>query len=180
MSLRIGGIAAILGAAVLASAWFLGSGMFVDNGPFAGFLLVLGLGLLLAAVAGLTAFQARIDPALSWAAFALLATGTIVALVAFVGAATLGGEGYWNLGMLGLLTALFGTLLFATVTYQTAALSRGAALLLAAGAVIPFVGMVTSQAVFIVPALVCFLLGWFVLGVQAIRLDRPATDASPA
>jgi hypothetical protein len=180
MSLRIGGIAAIIGPAVLASAWFLGSGMFVDNDPFAGFLLVLGLGLLLVAVAGLTAFQARIDPALSWAAFALLATGTIVAMVAFVGAAALGGDGYWNLGMLGLLAALFGTLLFAIVTYQTAALSRGAALLLAAGAVIPFVGMVTSQAILIVPALVCFLLGWFVLGVQAIRLDRPAIDPRPA
>jgi hypothetical protein len=180
MSLRIGGIAAILGAAVLASAWFLGSGMFVDNGPFAGFLVVLGLGLLLVAVAGLTAFQARIDPALSWAAFALLAIGTIVAMVAFVGAAALGGDGYWNLGMLGLLTALSGTLLFAIVTYQTAAFSRGAALLLAAGAVIPFLGMVTSQAILIVPALVCFLLGWFVLGIQAIRLDRPVTDASPA
>ena len=179
MSLRIGGIAAILGAAVLASAWFLGSGMFVDNGPFAGFLLVLGLVLLLVGVAGLTAFQARIDPALSWAAFALLAIGTIVAMVAFVGAAALGGDGYWNLGMLGLLTALFGTLLFAIVTYQTAALSRGAALLLAAGAVIPFVGMVTSQAILVVPALICFLLGWLLLGVQAIRLDRPATNVSP-
>jgi len=180
MSLRIGGIAAILGAVSLATAWFLGSGFFAVNDTFAGFLLLLGLGLLLVAVAGLTAFQARIDPALSWAAFALLAIGTIVAMVAFVGAAVLGGDGYWNLGMLGLLTAIFGTLLFAIVTYQTAALSRGAALLLAAGAVIPFVGMVTSQAILIVPALICFLLGWFILGIQAIRLDRPATDASPA
>jgi hypothetical protein len=66
------------------------------------------------------------------------------------------------------------------VTYQTAALSRGAALLLAAGSVIPFLGMVTSQSILIVPALVCFLLGWFLLGVRAIRLDRPATDARPA
>ena len=62
------------------------------------------------------------------------------------------------------------------MTYQTAALSRGAALLLAVGAVIPFVAMVTSQPLFVVPALICFLLGWFLLGVQAIRLDRPATD----
>lgn len=179
MSLRIGGIAAILGAVSLATAWFLGSGLFAVNDTFAGFLLLLGLGLLLVAVAGLTAFQARIDPALSWAAFALLAIGTIVAMVAFVGAAVLGGDGYWNLGTLGLLTAIFGTLLFAIVTYQTAALSRGAALLLAAGSVLPFAAMVTSLTIIIVAALVCFLLGWFLLGVQAIRLDRPATDPRP-
>jgi hypothetical protein len=37
-----------------------------------------------------------------------------------------------------------------------------------------------QQPLFIVPALVCFLLGWFLLGVQAIRIDRPATDTSPA
>jgi hypothetical protein len=180
MSLRIGGIAAILGAMSLATAWFLGSGFFAVNDTLAGFLLLLGLGLLLVAVAGLTAFQARIDPALSWAAFVLLAIGTIVAMVAFVGAATLGGDGYWNLGTLGLLTAIFGTLLFAIVTYQTAALSRGAALLLAAGAVLPFVGMVSSLTILVVPALLCFLLGWFLLGIQAIRLDRPATDPRPA
>ena len=40
MSLRIGGIAAILGATALAIAWFLGSGLFAVNGPVAGFLLV--------------------------------------------------------------------------------------------------------------------------------------------
>ena len=113
------------------------------------------------------------------AAFGLLAAGAIIAAIGFVGTA-LGRDGFWDLGFLGILTALFGTLLFAIVTYQTAALSRGAALLLAAGAVIPFVGMVTSQAILIVPALICFLLGWFILGIQAIRLDRPATDASPA
>jgi len=180
MSLRIGGIAAILATVSLAMAWFVGSRYFAVDDTLAAFLLLLGLGLLLVAVAGLTAFQARIDPALSWAAFALLAIGTIVAMVAFVGAATLGGDGFWNLGMLGLLIAIFGTLLFAIVTYQTAALSRGAALLLAAGSVIPFLGMVTSQSILIVPALVCFLLGWFLLGVRAIRLDRPATDARPA
>ncbi len=180
MSLRIGGIAAILGAVSLATAWFLGSGLFAVADTFAGFLLLLGLGLLLVAVAGLTGFQARTDPVASWAAFALLAVGTIIAMVAFVGAATLGGDGYWNLGTLGLLIAIFGTLLFAIVTYQTAALSRGAALLLAAGSVLPFAAMVSNLMILTVAALVCFLLGWFLLGVQAIRLDRPATDPRPA
>ena len=179
MSLRIGGIAAILGAGVLASAWFLGSGIFVDNGPVAGFLLVLGLGLLVLALAGLTSFQARTYPVTSWTAFALLVVGTVLAIISFIGVAA-EEEGYWELGIISLLVGLAGTGLFAIVTYQTAALSRPAAVLLATGAVIPFLAMVTSQPILIVPALICFLLGWFLLGVQAIRLDRPATGASPA
>ena len=179
MSLRIGGIAAILGAGVLASAWFLGSGIFVDNGPVAGFLLVLGLGLLVLALAGLTSFQARTYPVTSWTAFALLVVGTVLAIISFIGVAA-EEEGYWELGIISLLAGLAGTGLFAIVTYQTAALSRPAAVLLATGAVIPFLAMVTSQPIFIVPALICFLLGWFLLGVQAIRLDRPASDPRPA
>jgi len=179
MSLRIGGIAAILGATVLAITWFLGSGLVEVDDTIAWLMLLVGLAFLLVGVAGLSAFQARIDPGLSWAAFGLLAAGTIIAAIGFVGTA-LGGDGFWDLGFLGVLTALFGTLLFAVVTYQTAALSRAAALLLAAGAVIPFVSVPLSQPLLIVPALVCFLLGWFLLGVQAIRIDRPATDASPA
>jgi len=179
MTLRIGGIAAILGATSLAIAWILGAGLVEVEDPIVWLMLLVGLALLLVGVAGLSAFQARIDPALSWAAFGLLAVGMIIAVVGVVGTA-LGRDGFWDLGFLGILTALFGTLLFAIVTYQTAALSRAAALLLAAGAVIPFVGMVTSQPIFIVPALICFLLGWFLLGVQAIRLDRPASDPRPA
>ena len=179
MSLRIGGIAAILGALALAIAWTVGSGFFVVNDTVAGLTLVVGLALLLVGVAGLSAFQARIDPALSWAAFGFIGVGTIAAFVGFVGA-SLGRDGFWDLGTLGILIALVGTLFFAILTYQTKALSQGAALLLAAGAVLPFIAMILSQPIIIVAALICFLLGWFVLGVQAIRLDRPATNTSPA
>jgi hypothetical protein len=179
MSLRIGGIAAILGATSLATAWFLGAGLVEVEDTIAWAMLLVGIALLLVGVAGLSAFQARIDPALSWAAFATLGIGMIVAVVGFVGT-SLGRDGFWDLGFLGVLTVLFGTLLFAIVTYQTAALSRRAALLLAAGAVLPFVAMISGQPLVIAAALVCFLLGWFLLGVQAIRLDRPATDPRPA
>ena len=143
MSLRIGGIAAILGATSLAITWFLGSGLVEVDDTIAWLMLLVGLAFLLVGVAGLSAFQARIDPGLSWAAFGLLAAGTIIAAIGFVGTA-LGRDGFWDLGFLGVLTALFGTLLFAVVTYQTAALSRAAALLLAAGAVIPFVSVPLS------------------------------------
>ena len=178
MSLRIGGIAAILGATSLAVAWILGAGLVEVENTFTWLMLLVGMALLLVGVAGLSAFQARIDPALSWAAFAVLGVGTIVVLVGAIGT-SLGRDGFWDLGFLGMLTVLFGTLLFAILTYQTATLSRGAALLLAAGAVLPFVAMISSQPIVVVAALVCFLLGWFLLGIQAIRVDRPATDASP-
>jgi hypothetical protein len=103
----------------------------------------------------------------------------VVAAVGFVGA-WLGRDGFWDFGALGVVIALVGTLFFAILTYQTSALSRRAALLLAAGAALPFASMLFQQPLFIVAALICFLLGWFLLGVQAIRLDRPATDANPA
>lgn len=179
MSLRIGGIAAILGAATLAVAWLLGYGFMDVDGAVAGLLLVIGLGLLLVAIVGLTAFQARVYPVLSWAACGLLTVGTIIAFIGFLGA-SLGRDGFWNLGALGVITALVGSILFAIATYRTAALSRGAAVLLGVGSVLPFVSMVSGQPIFIVAALVCFLLGWFLLGVQAIRIDRPATDPRPA
>ena len=179
MSLRIGGIAAILAAASLASAWLLGYGFFAVEDQLVWLLLVVGLGLLLVAITGLTAFQARAYPGLSWAAFGLLTIGTIAAVVGFVGAA-LGQDGFWNFGALGVLTAFVGTMLFAIATYRTAALSRGAAVLLGVGTVLPFASMVSGFYVFVVAGLVCLLVGWFLLGVQAIRLDRPATDPRPA
>jgi hypothetical protein len=179
MTLRIGGIAAILGAATLAIAWFLASGLVEVEDALVWLVLLIGLASLLVGVAGLSAFQARIDPTLSWAAFGFCGVGLIVAIVGFVGA-SLGRDGFWDLGYLGIVVALVGTLFFAILTYQTATLSRRAPLLLAAGAVLPFVTMPLNQPLFIVAALVCFLLGWFLLGVQAIRIDRPATDPRPA
>jgi hypothetical protein len=179
MSLRIGGIAAILGATALAAAWILGSGLVAVADTLAGSLLVVGLSFLLIGVAGLSAFQARIDPALSWAAFGFFGVGFIVAAIGFVGA-WLGRDGFWDFGALGVIIALVGTLFFAILTYQTATLSRRAALLLAAGSVLPFVSMISGVTILIVAALVCFLLGWFLLGIQAIRLDRPAGDPRPA
>jgi hypothetical protein len=178
MSLRIGGIAAILGASLLAIAWFLGYGFVDVEDQFLWLLLVIGLGLLLVAITGLTAFQARTYPGLSWAAFGLLTVGTITAVVGFVGA-VISRDWLWNVGALGVLTALVGTMLFAIATYRTAALSRGAAVLLGVGTVLPFVSAVSGQIVLFVAALVCMLLGWFALGVQAIRLDRLPTDPRP-
>jgi hypothetical protein len=45
---------------------------------------------------------------------------------------------------------------------------------------LPFVSIPFSQPVIVLAGLVCFLLGWFLLGVQAIRIDRPASEPRPA
>ena len=62
MSLRIGGIAAIVGAALLAVATFLGYGIVAVDSAIPYVLLFTGLALLLVALAGLSAFQARVHP----------------------------------------------------------------------------------------------------------------------
>ena len=179
MSLRIGGFAGILAAPLLALAWFLGYGT-VDIDPIVpGVLLVAGLSLLLVAVAGLTAFQARTDPHVTWAAFVVPAIGLAVfSIGAFATVVT--GNDYWVLMMLGVLTGVVGSALFAIVTYRTAVLSRGAALLIGVGSVLPFAAGVTSIYALLVVAIICFLLGWFALGIQAIRMDRPSTEPRPA
>ena len=77
-----------------------------------------------------------------------------------------------------------GSTLFAIATYRTAALSRGAAVLLGVASVLPMIvlsgGGANPSPILVVIALSLFGLGWFALGVQAIRLDRPATELRPA
>ncbi len=179
MSLRIGGIAAVLAAPLLALAWFLGYGGMTIDPIVPGVMLMVGLALLLVAVAGLTAFQARTDPHVTWAAFAVPAIGLVVFSIGSV-AMLITGDDYWGLAMIGVLTGVVGSALFAFVTYRTAVLSRGAALLIGVSCALPFVAGVTNVYALLVVAIVCFLLGWFALGIQAIRMDRSATDPRPA
>jgi len=189
MTLRIGGFAAILGAALLALALLLGSGALVRIDRVVPSLLILtGSLALLVALAGMSAFQARAHPRLSWAAMWLLVIATVSSTVGIlVGLADSSGEGSFVWLMLGLQAAVIGSVLYGIVTYR--ALSTGAALLLVAAGVLLFVGLAVSSTdyqqggslgiVAFYPGIICFAAGWFVLGVQAIRLDRPAT-APPA
>jgi hypothetical protein len=183
MSLRIGGLAAILGGTVLAISIVLGIGIVWDVDPIVpGMLLVTGSLGLLVALAGLSAFQARVHPVLSWAAFAVTAVGMTVCVVGIVGM-PLFKDGYWNVFTIGLLGIFVGSTLFAIATYRTAALSRGAALLLGAGSVLTvaagFGGNTLGPAPLVVTS-IGFALGWFMLGIDAVRLDRPATAPRPA
>jgi hypothetical protein len=180
MSLRIGGIAAILGGALWAVGLFLGSGLEGADLPLnPSLLMITGSLALLVALAGLSAFQARTHQRLAWAAFALPAVGTIASIVGLVGT-NLVGEPYWAVWFLGTLTFFVGSVLFAIATYRTAALSRGAAVLLGVASVVLPVAALTTLGLFAVVALIGFALGWVALGIEAIRLDRPATELRPA
>ena len=177
MSLRIGGIAAISGVALLAFAGLLSYDLVPVDRTIQPVFVFAGLAVLLVALAGLSAFQARSHPRLVWGAFAMTAVGTIVAVIGSV-AETLFGDDYWALGIGGLLIALAGSALFAFATYRTATLSRGGAVLLGIGSTLPFAGMNLQPLYF--ASVICFLLGWFALGVRAIQLDRPANAPRPA
>jgi hypothetical protein len=180
MSLRVGGIAAILGGALWAFGLYLGSGLEGADIPLNPMLLmVAGSIALLVALVGLSAFQARTHPRLAWAAFALPAVGTVASVVGLVGT-NMVGEPFWAVWFLGTLTFFVGSALFGIATYMTAALSRGAAILLGVGSVVTPVAALASFGFLAVGALTGFALGWCALGVQAIRLDRPATEPRPA
>jgi hypothetical protein len=183
MSLRIGGFAAILGGAVFAMGIVLGIGIVGNVEPFVpGILFVTGSLALLLAVAGLSAFQARVHPYLSWGAVAITAAGTIVAIGGIVGL-QLVAEEFWLAFIFGTLGAFVGSTLFAIATFRTAALSRGAALLLGVSSILTIGAGQGGNILGPIPLVVTslgFALAWFVLGINAVRLDRPASEARPA
>lgn len=183
MSLRIGGLAAILGGAVFALGVVLGIGIVGNVEPVVPeILFVTGSLALLVALAGLSAFQARVHPFLSWAAVAITAAGTIVAIGGIVGL-QLVAEEYWMAFILGTLGAFVGSTLFAIATFRTAALSRGAALLLGVSSILTIGAGQGGNILGPIPLVLTtlgFALGWFMLGINAVRLDRPASEARPA
>ena len=179
MSLRIGGFAAIIGGALWPLGFYVfadpaGAGLSADR-AVAALVLIIGSVALVVALAGLSAFQARAHPGFAWAAFLLPAVGLIASIVGVIGMQ--GGGDYWGVWSLGTLAAFAGWTLFAVLTYRTAALSRGAALLLGVGSILALgalMGITSLPGPFVIVAFIVFALGWFALGVHAIRLDRPA------
>ena len=193
MSLRLGGSAAILGG-ILFLAGFVVTSIDDSEGvevfPGAALLLA-GTALLLLALVGLSAFQARQHPVLIWAAFAVPAIGLTMSGVGIVAMATRGdgpflaGLSPWEIWILGVFATIVGSGLFAIATYRTGALPRRAAGLLGAGSAVllgvavlgmGFVGVPEG----LVPALIlvglgAFCAGWVALGVTAIRVDHTAS-----
>jgi hypothetical protein len=197
MSLRIGGYAAI-GGGILWLLVLAGSAM--NSGgdsfsPLLGYALVGATALTLVALIGLSAFQARRHPVLTWAAVAIPALGAVVGLVAYAAIAVTGDSDRviiagnsispWMLGSIGLLTMVAGSSLFAIATWRARSLSRRASVLLAVGAllVVPALfgvgaggGAVQWSAAVIpfIAAIVAFPLGWIALGASALRITGPA------
>ena len=191
MSLRIGGIAAALGGALILTGWVWAGVDPAESDP--GFWLFLaGTLALLVGLTGLSAFQARSHPTLVWAAFLLPAIGGAVmtlgifAMALFSDRPLIGDVAGWNFFFLGLLTTVAGSLVFGVVTVRTGALPRSGAAFLAIGSVLALLSFVGSmglgdpfQPIFIAGFL-AFPVGWVVLGLQAIRIARPVMVAGAA
>ena len=200
MSLRIGGYAAVVGG--LLWLYVLAANAINDGAeagaPMIGFAVVAATVATLVALIGLSAFQSRRHPALTWAAFAIPAVGAVVGLLGAVAMAVVGdtdarivgGLSLWAISTLGLLTLLIGSALFAVATWLTKSLSRAASALLGVGAllVIPAIGGAMGgvlpsalESTILVIAIVAFPAGWMTLGVSALRVGRgPAASMGGA
>ncbi|MEX1173879.1 MAG: hypothetical protein WEG56_14885 [Chloroflexota bacterium] len=193
MSLRIGGYAAIVGGLL----WFLAlAGNAINDGrengvPFLGLAVVLATAMTLIALIGLSAFQARRYPVLTWAAFAIPAAGAVVGLIGFVAVpltgdsdtGLVGGLSPWMIGSIGLLAMVLGSSLFAVATWRAHSLSRGASALLAAGGVLVVTEMLGVSGglypeplgiVLVLAGITAFPTGWIALGISALRVTGPA------
>lgn len=193
MSLRIGGYAAIVGGIL----WLLAlAGNAINDGresgvPFLGFAVVGATVATLVALIGLSAFQARSHPVLTWAAFAIPALGAVVGLSAIAAMVVtgdsdtrlLGGVSSWFVASMGLLAMVLGSILFAIATWLARSLSRGASVLLGLGAVLVFIVLVglsgglfpsPVELAMVIAAVFLFPAGWVALGISALRVTGPA------
>jgi hypothetical protein len=173
MSIRVGGIAALIGAPLWAGAFAVARG---DGGigGAAAVLMITGSLALLVALAGLSAFQARTQPGLSWAAFALPAIGTVLMAIGALGSFL--GRDLVDAFFLGLMAFQVGTVLFAVATLATRVLSRVGAVLLAIGPVLA-VGAGGGNEALTLAALACLVAGWFATGLHAVRFDSGLSSA---
>lgn len=181
MSLRIGGIAAIIGASLIVIVIALTGGRTEGSDNASTIALLVALAALLVALTGMSAFQARSNPWLVWTAFAVTAVGTVAIFIAGVSDLAGAGPRDWRDGPLpiGAVTAALGSAAFGIATYRGSVLSRKGASSLVIG---PALGLIGAIAVgqnlwdlgmpLVLVGIVSFLAGWFTLGVAAIRLDR--------
>jgi hypothetical protein len=186
MSSRIGGWAAIAGGIL----WLI---IFILSVSTTGLealgmaLILFATILLLVALTGLSAFQARRYPRLVWAAFLVPALGALLAVMGVLGMAItgdrpfLGAPSPWHVWIVGAIGMLIGSGLFAVATWRVAVLPRSGAAILALGAVtvLPVLagvsgGFVSDDVgrVLSVLAMAAFGAGWILLGIGALRGGR--------
>lgn len=190
MTLRIGGLAAVFGGLAWAAGLIWSSVDGTDDLGAGIWVFVVGTLLLLLALVGLSAFQSRGHPRLVWAAFIVPAVGAVVtaagALMMLLSgdAKVLAGLAGWDFWFIGLVTLIFGSGLFALASWRTGSVSRLGSAMLAASAlllvfVLPgvlgltFVPWEPVIAIALAGQLLFFAAGWIVLGIGAIRQDRP-------
>jgi hypothetical protein len=191
MSLRLGGLAATIGGALILTGW-VWSGLDPAESDPGVLLFLAGAVALLVGLAGLSAFQARTHPTLVWAAFLLPAVGGAVmtfgglAMIALPDEPLVGDVSGWYFFIVGLLATIAGSGLFALATYRTSALPRSGALLLGITSAISLVSFLGALGLggeaqpILMAGFLAFTMGWIVLGLQAIRLDRPALASGAA
>ncbi len=196
MSLRIGGYAAIAGGFTWLIA-MVGSAVLPDASSVLVWFVLAGTLALLVALVGLSAYQARSHPALTWAAFLVPAVGAMISVLGLVAGAFLGDQPFvaglspWYVWMIGTITLLLGSGLFALATWRSRSLARPAALLLAIGAVaiVPALGGISGAmapeplgALITLACFGAFSAGWIGLGLSALRTGAPgiAVAGGPA
>jgi hypothetical protein len=188
MSLRTAGSAAIIGGAVWGLTWVLVAAGEIAGGdggmPIAFLTILIAAAAILVALAGLSAYQARVHRVAIWVSFLVPAMGILALMVGF-GGIWLGDAMYW----LGLLAFIAGSILFGAVTFVTAALSRSAAAMLAGGSAVQLVGFTIMFAVadwsspvqyVAILGMTAGSVGWVALGLDAVRRDRLPTTSRPA
>ncbi len=143
----------------------------------------------LVALIGLSAFQSRRYPVLTWTAFAIPAIGAVLGLLGVVAMAVagdsdsifIGGLSAWTISTIGIGALVLGSGLFAVAAWLSGSLSRVGSGLLFVGAllVVPAIGGVTGGLVppvlgylVLVVAILAFPIGWISLGVSALRVGH--------
>jgi hypothetical protein len=187
MTLRIGGVAAIVGGALWLVSLFGASVIQGPDGQPWQALFMVALFALLVAMVGLSGDQGREQPGLVWAAVAIPIVGASISAVGMLGMAIVGdapflfGASPWEVWALGTVAMIIGSGLFGLASLRVRGVSRIGAVLLVIGAVavIPALfgivsptgagGLGTAIAIVGIGA---FAAGWVWLGIGAIRTDR--------
>ena len=187
MTLRIGGVAAIVGGVL----WLISlAGASIIQGPDGQpwqAMFVVALAALLIAMIGLSGDQGRRQPGLVWAAVAVPVVGAAISAVGMIGMAVVGdgpfllGVSGWDLWALGTIALIIGSGLFALASLRVRGVSRVGSTLLVIGAAaaLPVLLGIASpngagavgNAIAIL-GIFAFSAGWVWLGVSAVRNDR--------
>lgn len=152
-----------------------------------------GMVLLLAAIVGLSAIQAREHPRLVWASVVAAGIGILMPIFGLVGVQAFGNrtsifeatalDSAWTIWSLGLLTLVSGSAMFAYATWRARVFSRFAALILLSASVLmigTILGGTTNSTAGLMKAswwlgfffveLAAFAAGWIALGWTARSL----------